>query len=341
MAVDPFGVAEIELPYGRALLVSNEQPDDPAGAIEFRHLRYFVSVAEELHFGRAASRMFMTQPALSQAITRLERALDVDLFVRTRHSVELTNAGTELLHDARRLLTDRNEVVERVRKLGHGEAGVLRLGVALRAEHEVADTLAAFGVMYPRIMLDRVAAMTERLLTSVQDHSVHAAFVHQLPVLTTLDAVEWEVVRRTRLAILVSQASPLAKLRSVTLSDLRGETFLMHPRELAPKSFEALKTMCRVFGGFDPEVLESPISTLPLDHDWRPLIEGDAVAAMSESTARSVQPAGTVTLPIQTPPQFVLALAWPRSNRPPIFDRFLAFVRAYRDEHAWAEAPPS
>ena len=90
--------------------------------IEFRHLRYFTVVAEELHFGRAAARLYISQPGLSQAIARLERQLGVRLFTRTRSNVELTEAGTELLHHGRRLLADLERAVTRVRMAGCGEA---------------------------------------------------------------------------------------------------------------------------------------------------------------------------------------------------------------------------
>ena len=118
-------------------------PDRPAD-IEFRHLRYFAAVAEELHFGRAAGRMYISQPGLSQAIARLERQLGVRLFTRTRSNVELTEAGTELLHRGRRLLADLDGAVSRVRMAGRGETGLIRIGVAHLAEPAVAPALTAF-----------------------------------------------------------------------------------------------------------------------------------------------------------------------------------------------------
>ena len=106
--------------------VSSNQmgPQDPhprSAAVDFRALHYFVTVAEELHFGRAAERLFITQPALSQAIARLEAALDVRLLARTRHRVQLTPAGAELLSRGRRLLADKDETVERVQGVGKGD----------------------------------------------------------------------------------------------------------------------------------------------------------------------------------------------------------------------------
>jgi DNA-binding transcriptional LysR family regulator len=330
-SLDGPGVA----PLDGVVYVGDSSRDHPDADLEFRHLEYFVSVAEELHFGRAASRMFITQPALSQAIAGLERALDVKLFARTRQNVELTEAGAELLRHARGMLADREDAVAGVRRIGRGEAGVLRVGVALFAEHEVAPAFAALALEYPDFVVDRSAAMSERLLASVQDRGLHAALVHQVPVLATLEGVEWEEVRRGRLAALTSRTSALSARESVRLSDLSQETFLAPPRELAPSSFEGLKTMCSTYGGFEPKVLELSSSTLPLGGDWRPVIDGDAVALMAEGTARAVRPEGAVAVPIQGPPGFVLAMAWRSGNGSPILHRFLTFIRAYRDEHRW------
>jgi DNA-binding transcriptional LysR family regulator len=319
------------------LYVSDGAPDYPDAELEFRHLQYFVSVAEELHFGRAAARMFISQPALSQAIAALERALDVKLFLRDRRNVELTAAGAELLRHARGLLADRNAAVAGVRRVDRGEVGVLRLGVALLAEHEVVPALLALEAEHPELLLDRSAAVSERLLGSLQARDLDAAITYDLPVLAGLEEIESEVIRRGRLAALVSESSALAARQSVRLSDLSEETLVAPPRELAPSAFEGLKIMCRNYGGFEPKVLELSTATLPLGNDWRPVLEGDAVALIAEGTARAVSPEGAVAVLIESPPEYSLAIAWRGGNGSPTLDRFLDFIRDYRDDQGWVD----
>jgi len=311
-------------------------PDYRPTGVEFRHLRYFVRVAEELHFGRAAARLYITQPGLSQAIARLERELGVQLLTRTRSNVELTAAGTELLHRARRLLADLEDAVTRVRVVGRGEAGLVRVGVALHAEPIVAPALKAFQEEHEGIVLDRSAMVSERLLEQLREGRLDAAVVHQVPALTTMAGVTWEPLRRGRLAVLASPGSRLARREAVTLSELRNETFLVNPRSLAPAAFEGLKLMCREFGGFDANVLESAVaSTAALDTDWRPIHDGSAIAVIAEATARAVRGAGVAVVPVDPPPQYVLALAWRPGERDPGADRFLRYLLSYRDQHAW------
>jgi hypothetical protein len=114
--VQPGGSAQ------RVLSPPGQEPAARPADIEFRHLRYFAVVAEELHFGRAAARLYITQPGLSQAIARMERQLEVQLLRRTRSTVELTEAGAELLNHGRRLLAELDGVVARVRMAARGEA---------------------------------------------------------------------------------------------------------------------------------------------------------------------------------------------------------------------------
>jgi DNA-binding transcriptional LysR family regulator len=332
VAVRSRGRQDVEgLDDGRLLYVSDTRTAEVE--VDFRQLEYFQAVAEELHFGRAAQRMFITQPALSQAIAGLERTLDVELFARTRQNVELTDAGTELLRHARGMLSDREAAVAAVRRVSRGEAGVLRVGIALLYEHEVAPAFAEFGTECPELLLDRTSAVSERLLASLVNRDLHAAIVHQVPVLGTAEEVEWEVLRSGRLAALVSEGSDLAGREVVSLSELSEERFLVPPRELAPSAVEGMKTMCRTYGDFEPEVLE--LSTLGTD--WGPVRRGEAVALMGEGTALATRVDGAVAVPLEVPPPFLLALAWRRGNGAPTLHRFLDFLRAYRDEHAWAE----
>jgi DNA-binding transcriptional LysR family regulator len=306
MAPETLARAEPEHRGQNILSPPGAGPGYPPAEIEFRHLRYFSVVAEELHFGRAAARLYITQPGLSQAIARLERELQVRLFTRTRSNVELTEAGAELLHRGRRLLADLDETVARVRMAGRGQAGLVRVGVAHLAEPAIAPALAAFHAEYPSIVVDRSAMVSERLLEQLAEGRLHAAVIHQVPALATVDGV---------------------------ISD---QTFLVNPRTLAPGAFEGLKLMCREFGGFEPNVAESALaSTLVLGTDWRPIRDGTAIAVMPETTARVLRADGIAVVPVQPPPQYVLALAWRRDEQAAAARRFLTYLRCYRDQHAW------
>jgi len=322
------------------VLVRGAGSGDREPGVEFRQLRYFVCVAEELHFGRAAARLSRTEPGLSRSIAKLERALNVQLLQRSRRGVQLTDAGVEFLRRARSLLADLDCALERVRSVGGGRAGVVRAGVALLAEQVIAPALAAFHAEYPGVVLDRTTAVSERLLAQVSDGSLHAAFVHQVPALATLTRVDWEVVRRGRLAVLMTRPHPLAGHAAVALGQLRAETFLVNPREQAPSAFQGLTLMCAEFGGFDPHVLESQTASAPAPADWRAIRQGAAIAVMAEETARGICPPDLTAVPVQPPPGYAVAVAWRRGEHSALLDRFLGFIRGYRDTGAWpADAP--
>jgi LysR family transcriptional regulator, benzoate and cis,cis-muconate-responsive activator of ben and cat genes len=340
MAAEPPAWAQPDFLGHSAVTAQDAEADSGYGGIEFRDLRYFAAVAEELHFGRAAARLYISQPGLSQAVARLERELDVQLFTRTRSNVELTEAGTELLDRARGLLAALGEAVTRVRMAGRGEAGLVRVGVALLAEPVVAPALKAFQEHHKAIVVDRSAMVSERLLAHLAEGRLHVAVIHQLPVLATVETVAWEPLRRGRLAVLASPGSKLALRDTVTLSELSDQTFLANPRSLAPGAFEGLQLMCYRYGGFDPIVLESAAtSTAALDTDWRPIQDGTAIAVMAEATARAVRPAHVAVVPIRPPPHYVLALAWRRDERAAVAHRLLGYLRSYRDHHSWITAP--
>ena len=315
-------------------------PDPGHAAIELRHLRYFVGLAEELHFGRAAERLYISQPGLSQAVARLEQVLGVKLFTRTRRKVELTQAGAELHGRARHLLAEHDDVIRRVRSVGRDEVALVRLGVALLSDALVAPALKAFHHEHPRIALDHSAMLSERLLEQLQIGGLQAAIVHQIPALAAAENVEWEPLRRDRLAVMVSLESPIAQAEVIRLDELRDETFLINPPAVAPGAYEGLKLMCREFGGFDAKVLESTaLSTFVPGSEGCPLESGAAIVVVPEATARIVPAPGLAVVPIQPPPQAVVALAWRRGEPAPQVQRFIDYLRAYRDRHAWTARP--
>jgi DNA-binding transcriptional LysR family regulator len=335
------------IPGGRDTARGDAMQQDIAARqlISLELIRRFVVVAEELHFGRAATRLYISQPGLSQAIARLERDLDVQLFRRTRSSAELTDAGAELLQHARGLLADLENAVARVRIVGRGAAGLVRVGVATLAEPVVAPALRAFAEDHREITLDRFAMASEPLFARLRDGLLHAAVIYEIPALATADGVTWEPVRRGRLAVLAGADSRLARREIVMLPELSDETFLVNPRSIAPGALEGLRLMCREWGGFDATVLESAVAPAAASGlDWRPIRDGAAVVVMPEATARAVRPAGVAVIPVSPPPQYVLTMVWRRDERSAAVHRFLGYVRSYRDQHAWvvkAECPLS
>lgn len=340
MTTGPVGGARSGGSGPRIVSLPGNEPGARPAEIEFRDLRYFAVVATELHFGRAAARLYITQPGLSQAIARMERQLDVQLLRRTRSSVELTEAGVELLGCGRRLLADLDGAVTRVRMAGRGEAGLVRIGVAHLAEPLVAPALAALQADHPSIVVDRSAMVSERLLEQLADGRLHAAVVHRVPTLPAIDTAMSETLRRGRLAVLVGGASRLAGRPTLTLRELSQETFLVNPRSLAPGAFEGLKLMCSEFGGFEANVRESAVaSTIALGLDWQPIRDGAAIALMAEDTARTIRADGVVVVPLEPPPQYVLALAWRSDEQSATAHRCLDYLRSYRDRHAWISDP--
>jgi DNA-binding transcriptional LysR family regulator len=269
---------EIPALADRVSPAADERPEWRAAATEFRQLRYFVTVAEELHFGRAAACLYISQPALSQAIAKLESAIGVQLLVRNRQGVELTEAGKELLCRSRSLLNAREEAVNRVRLIDRGDVGVLRVGVSLFAEHAVSPALAALGARQPHIALDRVVAVTDRLLAQLSSGMLDAVLGHAVPSIIGLDSVDSELVISEQMIALVGRQSPLAERTTITIADLRDEQLMIPPRELAPSALIGMISMCRSFGGFEPNLFESAaMGTAPLGPEWLAEAGGRAV----------------------------------------------------------------
>lgn len=144
-----------------------------------------------------------------------------------------------------------------------------------------------------------------------------------------------EVIRNCSLAILVSSADPLASRESVALSELREQTFFQNNRNLAPSAAQGFVRLCRSYGGFEPEVLEATFTFPPFGSAMKTITDGSAITVVSEGTASSAHMPGIAEVPIEPPPVDVIAMAWRNGITPPALQRFLTFVRSYRDRHDW------
>ncbi len=201
--------------------------------MELRQLRYFVAVAEELHFRRAAARLHISQPPLSQQIASLEDELGVRLLERTRRRVELTPAGEAFLRDARATLAELDVAVSTARAIDAGQEGVLRIGFVGSALLSIVPaTVQRFRRTRPGLELELRERSTVEGLRAVSTGLVDVGLVR--PPIEADETLHTEVVMRERTVAALPEGHPLAALRRVPLRRLAAEPLVLFPRRQAP-----------------------------------------------------------------------------------------------------------
>jgi DNA-binding transcriptional LysR family regulator len=227
--------------------------------MELRNLRSFVTVAEELHFGRAAERLHIAQSPLSQQIQRLERQVGVVLFDRNRRKVELTEAGQAMLVHAREALAQAELAANAARGAAAGRAGNLRVGFLASAALELlAMIVPPWRVIAPAATLEFVEGTTRDHIVGVRERMLDVAFVRLPQVAEDLVV---DVVWREPVVAVVPSGTRLAQRKSLQLSQLRDEPFVLFPRESAPEFHDDLVDACNE-AGFAPKV-EYECSAMP------------------------------------------------------------------------------
>jgi DNA-binding transcriptional LysR family regulator len=221
--------------------------------IDLRHLRYFLAVAEELHFGHAAQRLHMAQPPLSQQIRRLEQEIGYPLFLRSSRSVKLTPAGKALLDRARRTLQRVDEDLEAVRSVARGEVGVLKVGfVGSAMLTSLPAILRGYRRMYSRVQLHLNELHTSQLIEALREGSVDVAVARDAG--RPLDMHVEQVLVEPLVAV-VPKKHPLARLASIPVSRLREEPFVFFPRSSGNYAWENTIRVC-VEQGFQPNIVQ-------------------------------------------------------------------------------------
>jgi DNA-binding transcriptional LysR family regulator len=218
--------------------------------IELRHLQNFLAVAEEQHFGRAATRLGIAQPPLSQQIQRLEAALDARLFDRTRRGATLTAAGRALAARAPAVLEAAAALREDVREAARGRAGVLRIGAAASAALGIVpEMIARFRARYP----DVVVRLDDRA-TVPHDERLRQRLIDIALMRSPVPGMRATVVREDRLLVVVPHSHRFARRRTLRTADLRGEPFVFFPREQAPEFHDDVQASF-ARAGFVPSVV--------------------------------------------------------------------------------------
>ncbi|ENU0752815.1 TPA: LysR family transcriptional regulator [Klebsiella michiganensis] len=269
--------------------------------IELRHLRYFIAVAEELHFGHAAARLNISQPPLSQQIQILEQQIGARLFARTNRSVSLTEAGRQFLADSRQILSQVDDAAARAARLHHGETGELRIGFTSSAPFikAVSDTLSTFRRRYPDVHIQTRETNTREQIVPLNEGALDLGLMRntQLP-----DTLAWERVLREPLLAMVPRDHPLASKPRVSLRELAREPFvffdphvgtglyddilgLMRRYDLTPaitqEVGEAMTIIGLVAAGLGVSILPASFRRVQLlEMCWLPIEEQDAVSEM-------------------------------------------------------------
>lgn len=218
--------------------------------MELRHLRYFVAVAETLHFTRAAEMLGMSQPPLSQQIQRLEHEIGTPLLKRETRGVSLTEAGSAFLPDALQIVQLADHALEKARGVARGMSGQMSLGFASSVAFAapVFDLIQRFKARYPAMVLSTREENMALLMQDLREGLLDAAFI-RLPCESS-NAFNLHVIATERMLIALPAGHPLSGQRSVALSALAGEALVMFPRDVAPSLYELIVSTC-LRAGFD------------------------------------------------------------------------------------------
>lgn len=231
-------------------------------AVEFRHLRYFVAVAEERHITRAAERLGIAQPPLSQQIRAIERELNVQLLRRTARGVELTDAGTAFFADARAMLNQLDRTVETTRRTARGEEGRLNVGVTSTSPFHplVPRAIRAFSEVCPMVSLTLEECLSNELVERLRGERMDVAFIR-----TSLPDAEGLVVHpllEEPMVVALPSRHPLAAGKpgaAISLKRLASETFILYGPP-GTGMYDAIIAAC-LAAGFNPRVGNLGVST--------------------------------------------------------------------------------
>ena len=291
--------------------------------MDLRRLRYFIAVAEELHFGRAARRLHISQPPLSQQIQTLEQEVGVQLFERVGHRISLTDAGRELLPRARAVLTQAEAAKTAVQRVGRGESGTLELGFtgSLPFTPVMPRVLHDFRRAYPGVQLQLRELSTreqiERLAAETLDVGFFRPTRHEL-----LEQLETRVVLSEPLLLALHADNPLAQRKRLPLAALAQEPFILYSRSVSTGLQDQILALC-LKAGFAPRIVQEV-------HEMPTIIglvaAGVGVALVAESM-RQIHVPGVVFLPLaETGVATDVLLAWKRGGESAALRNFLAIA---------------
>ena len=315
---------------------NNHQTPGIEPRFDLRQLRHFVAVAEELHFGRAAMRLCMTQPPLSQSILMLESALGHALFARTRRSVQLTPAGAALLPEAQRLLQDAAQLPQLVQGAALGASGQLVLSFVSSAAYGLLPPLLqAFRAQYPGVKIVLREATSDVQFADLAQGRIDCGIV--IPPLPGPNAsaihaananspapFAWRALQREPLVLaLPAQLAAQLPERPLPLECCHGQDLIIFPRAIAP-AFHDMILACFTRAGLTPQIAQEAIQMQTI---VSLVSAGMGMALVPQSVSNLQRPGVEYHQLAQATPLVETGLAWRRDNASPVLKGFLELMK--------------
>ncbi|WP_193199904.1 LysR family transcriptional regulator [Nostoc sp. MG11] len=290
--------------------------------MELRHLRYFIAVAEELHFSRAAERLHIAQPPLSQQIQQLEAELGVELFHRkTKRQVQLTEAGQVFLQEAYQLLAQLEKAIELTQRTGRGEKGQLRIGFTSLVTYDLLPViLRRFREQFPEVELVLQELTTAQQEQALKDGHIHVGFAHPPLEDNTLNQ---ECIQQEALIVAMFETHPLAEQKRILMRSLSNENFIMFPRHLGPGLYDQIVSLCQQ-GNFSPKVAQEAIQMQTIIG----LVSAEMGIAIVPSSLQNLQRSEVVYRSLEeNTPLIETAVVWRQEDMTPVLHEFLQVVK--------------
>jgi DNA-binding transcriptional LysR family regulator len=296
-----------------------------AYSVELRQLRYFLAVGEEEHYGRAAQRLRVAQPALSRQIQNLEEEIGFKLFERLPRGVKITDAGKLFLDDARRILEGINDATARAKRIASGQSGTLRIGFveSISWQGIVPDSLRDFREHRPDVELQLKSLRSIEQIAAIHSGSLEAGF--GLPIADPDHGLSELQIGVIKHLLAVPKGHPLTKMKRIRLRDLNDTSFIWYPRWAIPNAYDRLMACCVKGGLTTPRIVqETAVETMILS-----LVQCRVGVAFVSSACRWRCPPHVVLLPVpEMNVKFPYALMWKKDNHSPLLAKLVADVKA-------------
>lgn len=289
--------------------------------IELHHLRYFVTVAETLHFGQAAQQVHISQPALSQQIRALEERLGVQLFERNRQSVALTHAGRLFLTEARQALEQVDHAVKVARQAGRGEVGQFSIGFVGSVLYSfLPEAIRIFRERFPAVELKLRELTSHEQIAALERKQIDIGILHGPLAEPHIDL---ECILRQPLWVALPRGHAFAERATIHLTELRNETFILASHEHEPALHDRYMSICQQ-AGFVPQAIQeaSQMQTI------LGLVALDLGVFLVAAYVRNFPHSGVAYVPIAEPAPWVdLYAAWHQRSRSPVLQQFWSVLK--------------